>query len=165
YQSNVGNQVQTIAEGDEKLYTCTTCLNLMFQPYSLVCGHSFCRECLHTLGAIFANGRQNFTCPECRHVQGHFTPIPNFRLQDQVEALVISRGLAYPTREELDWPLDLQAKTATFPFTKTRGSYPIDPQLPTADAPVASTSATPPAVPNRSILHSFLVSLYMYDDD
>ncbi|KAJ3754666.1 hypothetical protein EV360DRAFT_73527, partial [Lentinula raphanica] len=152
YQSNVGNQVQTIAEGDEKLYTCTTCLNLMFQPY---------RECLHTLGAIFANGRQNFTCPECRHVQGHFTPIPNFRLQDQVEALVISRGLAYPTREELDWPLDLQAKTATFPFTKTRGSYPIDPQLPTADAPVVSTShTTPTTVPNYPVPAPFPVSLY-----
>ncbi|XP_024147804.1 E3 ubiquitin-protein ligase TRIM38 [Oryzias melastigma] len=40
--------------------TCSVCLSLFTEPVTLLCGHSFCRECITT----FLSSQQ--CCPQCR---------------------------------------------------------------------------------------------------
>ncbi|KAF3942173.1 hypothetical protein ABW19_dt0208508 [Dactylella cylindrospora] len=44
----------------QKCVTCVVCQDLLFEPYSLGCGHVFCYSCLKDWF------RQKKTCPECR---------------------------------------------------------------------------------------------------
>ncbi|KAJ3723897.1 hypothetical protein C8R42DRAFT_719784 [Lentinula raphanica] len=97
---SVKDEVQVLQGGDEAPYMCTTCLDFLSQPYSLACGHSFCVNCVNKLAIIFSNSRKNISCPECRAVQGHFTPIPNFTMQSQVEAFMRARGVSCSKREK-----------------------------------------------------------------
>ena len=45
------------------LVTCQICARPMYEPYTIVCGHTFCYSCLDTW---FWNHKTNKTCPECR---------------------------------------------------------------------------------------------------
>ncbi|KAJ3816403.1 hypothetical protein F5880DRAFT_1619366 [Lentinula raphanica] len=127
---SVKDEVQVLRGGEESPYMCNTCLDFLSQPYSLACGHSFCVNCLNKLAIIFSNSEQNLSCPECRAIQGYFTPIPNFTMQAQVEAFMRARSIACPEREKLVWPKVFQSKPSTeLPFTHTRGTYPINPSL------------------------------------
>ena len=45
------------------LITCQICARPMYEPYTILCGHTFCYSCLDTW---FWNHKANKTCPECR---------------------------------------------------------------------------------------------------
>ncbi|KAJ3752669.1 hypothetical protein EV360DRAFT_75161 [Lentinula raphanica] len=132
---SVKDEVAVLQGAEESPYMCNTCLDFLSQPYSLACGHSFCVNCLNKLAVIFFNSGKNLSCPECRAIQGYFTPIPNFMMQAQVEAFMRARSIACPEREKLVWPEEFQSKPSTdFPFPQTRGTYPINPSLQPAQA-------------------------------
>lgn len=46
----------------EKDFHCSCCYELMVDPTTLNCGHSFCRFCL----AQWWHSSKKTTCPECR---------------------------------------------------------------------------------------------------
>jgi len=46
------------------LVTCRICLRLLYEPYTIACGHTFCYGCL---SQWFVNNRARKTCPDCRH--------------------------------------------------------------------------------------------------
>ncbi|KAJ3752871.1 hypothetical protein EV360DRAFT_88330 [Lentinula raphanica] len=142
---SVKDEVQVLRGGEESPYMCNTCLDYLSQPYSLACGHSFCVNCLNKLAIIFSNSKKNLSCPECRAIQGFFTPIPNFTMQSQVEAFMRARSIACPEREKLVWPEVFQSKPPTeFPFPHARGTYPINPSLQVAPALPQSVQPPPP---------------------
>lgn len=48
--------------------SCSICLQLMVEPVSIDCGHSFCRACIvgYTEGQKGMSSVETFCCPECR---------------------------------------------------------------------------------------------------
>lgn len=68
-------------------HTCPICLDVLYRPESLQCGHSYC---VHCIGELRDKNGVAATCPECR---GGVNPIPNRALTATVEQL-------YPTQIE-----------------------------------------------------------------
>ncbi|KAJ3756605.1 hypothetical protein EV360DRAFT_71855 [Lentinula raphanica] len=145
-QQRVKDEAQALQEDEEAHHLCSTCADLLYQPYriSLACGHSFCVGCLSNLARVFFNGKQNISCPECRAVQGYFTPIMNFKVQSQVEVFMRKKGIPFPEREELYWPPEFQSQKPKYHYRLTRGTYPVDPSLQQAQ----SSSLPPPQPPS-----------------
>nr|XP_003468924.1 E3 ubiquitin-protein ligase TRIM38-like [Cavia porcellus] len=58
----------TRAKRMKEMATCSICLNLMTEPVSINCGHSYCRTCLEQyLSQVSRNqGQVTFVCPLCR---------------------------------------------------------------------------------------------------
>ena len=50
---------------DRRDFACTICMDVLHEPTSLSCGHSFCRDCLADL---WASQPSRFLCPSCRQV-------------------------------------------------------------------------------------------------
>uniref|UniRef100_A0AAF5Q6T2 RING-type domain-containing protein n=1 Tax=Wuchereria bancrofti TaxID=6293 RepID=A0AAF5Q6T2_WUCBA len=68
----------------KSLYDCPICFQLFREPYSTLCGHSFCREC------ISAHLERSLRCPMCsRGLDPRSSPIvfPNFTAASIVDAI------------------------------------------------------------------------------
>ncbi|XP_053297941.1 uncharacterized protein LOC128457316 [Pleuronectes platessa] len=72
---------------DRERFCCSICMDLLKDPVTTVCGHSFCKSCINN---HWDNGeeRGSYSCPQCRQF---FTPRPvlekNTMLADLVEEL------------------------------------------------------------------------------
>ncbi|KAM5294018.1 E3 ubiquitin-protein ligase TRIM38 isoform 2-T2 [Glossophaga mutica] len=68
--------------------TCSICLNLMAEPVSISCGHSYCRACiLRFLDNQPRVPPQDAPCPQCRAPFQRFSLRPNKQLGSLIEAL------------------------------------------------------------------------------
>ena len=57
--------IHSIINTLEQICSCVICLDRIQQPKTLVCEHSFCKECLDKLVVINA-GVARIECPSCR---------------------------------------------------------------------------------------------------
>ncbi|XP_033838759.1 E3 ubiquitin/ISG15 ligase TRIM25-like [Periophthalmus magnuspinnatus] len=57
---------------DQELFSCCICLDLLKDPVTIPCGHSYCMSCVNTHwnGEV---GKQSYSCPQCRQ---NFTQRP-----------------------------------------------------------------------------------------
>ncbi|KAK6507060.1 E3 ubiquitin ligase [Arthrobotrys musiformis] len=78
----------------QKCATCVVCQDLLFEPYSLGCGHVFCYSCLRDWF------RQKKTCPECRARVKH-QPAPAYLIRDMIDTFVQRAILQSPHEEGL----------------------------------------------------------------
>ncbi|KAF3248758.1 E3 ubiquitin ligase [Orbilia oligospora] len=76
----------------QKCATCVVCQDLLFEPYSLGCGHVFCYSCLRDWF------RQKRTCPECRARVRH-QPAPAYLIRDMIDTFVQRTILQSPHEE------------------------------------------------------------------
>ncbi|KAF4117986.1 hypothetical protein G5714_000037 [Onychostoma macrolepis] len=76
---------EEVAGLSESEFTCHCCYQVLVDPTTLTCGHSFCRHCLANWWAS-ALPRVRTDCPECRAVWVGF-PKVNILLRDAVEKL------------------------------------------------------------------------------
>ncbi|KAF4117987.1 bifunctional apoptosis regulator-like isoform X2 [Onychostoma macrolepis] len=84
-ESEMDMRIPVEPELSESEFTCHCCYQVLVDPTTLTCGHSFCRHCLASWWAS-ALPRVRKDCPECRAVWVGF-PKVNILLRDAVEKL------------------------------------------------------------------------------
>ena len=62
---NDGSNQPAVADTLREDYTCCICLNLMFDPTTLPCGHSGCLKCMKA-ALIHTSGQNRGKCPMCK---------------------------------------------------------------------------------------------------
>ncbi|XP_069100345.1 RING finger protein 112-like isoform X1 [Pleurodeles waltl] len=80
---------------------CSICLDVFEDPVSIDCSHNFCRGCIeaHWSGISV----QGYLCPECRQPCRKDRVIPDFRIKNLVEKIVLGAAeVAMETNEPTD---------------------------------------------------------------
>ncbi|KAG0636971.1 hypothetical protein HOY80DRAFT_890445 [Tuber brumale] len=75
----------------QKCVTCVICHDMLFEPFSLQCGHVFCYTCMVDWLGLY----KKRTCPECRAVV-KTQPAPAYLIRDMIETFVHRAELTSP---------------------------------------------------------------------
>ncbi|XP_022069465.2 E3 ubiquitin-protein ligase TRIM47-like isoform X1 [Acanthochromis polyacanthus] len=51
---------------DQEAFDCSICLQVLEDPVTTACGHSFCMKCINTFWDTRNNRRGTYSCPQCR---------------------------------------------------------------------------------------------------
>ncbi|CAD0081585.1 unnamed protein product [Aureobasidium vineae] len=79
-----------------QLITCKICERLLYEPYVISCGHTYCYSCLCTW---FATSKKK-TCPNCREVIKQ-PPAPSYVIREMINIFLRSHNLL-PDGESLE---------------------------------------------------------------
>ena len=85
--------LQTDVDAMRQIVTCKICHRLLYEPYSLACGHTYCYSCL---SQWLVDGRKK-TCPDCRAVVNQ-QPTPSYLVRELV-LVFVSRNELLPDGE------------------------------------------------------------------
>ncbi|KAI0591728.1 hypothetical protein Alg130_00977 [Pyrenophora tritici-repentis] len=77
--------------------TCKICDRLLYQPYTISCGHTYCYTCLCTW---FVSNKARKTCPDCRIVVKD-VPAPAYVIRDMT-GVFIARAELLPLGESIE---------------------------------------------------------------
>ncbi|XP_036828114.1 tripartite motif-containing protein 16 [Oncorhynchus mykiss] len=69
---------------DQDQFCCSVCLDLLKEPVTIPCGHSYCRSCIEGCWDMDVL-KGVYSCPQCRET---FTPRPNLRKNNMLAELV-----------------------------------------------------------------------------
>ncbi|KAI9650144.1 E3 ubiquitin ligase [Ciborinia camelliae] len=83
--------------GMRRSLTCSICDQLLYEPWTLQCGHTYCYSCLCQW---FIPNKRKKTCPECRTAVKQI-PAPAFIVKHMVE-IFINRGQLMPHDETVE---------------------------------------------------------------
>lgn len=66
------------------LATCSICDQLLYEPWTIACGHTYCYSCLCSW---FSQDKRKKSCPECR-LKVKVMPAPSFLIKQLVEVIL-----------------------------------------------------------------------------
>ncbi|XP_076003571.1 E3 ubiquitin/ISG15 ligase TRIM25-like [Genypterus blacodes] len=93
---------------DQEKFSCSICLDLLKEPVTIPCGHSYCRRCINNYWDGEEEEEKIPSCPQCRQT---FTPRPvlvrNTMLADLVEELKKTELQAAPADHCYAGPADV----------------------------------------------------------
>ena len=98
---------------DEKILECAICHDQFEYPYTIPCGHTFCRKCLIRL-SIVANVVDNYgelKCPLCQELWTRPQAVFNRALNELIE-------VSEPKQGDPDYEEPVPERTATLAFPK-----------------------------------------------
>ncbi|XP_045074621.1 tripartite motif-containing protein 16-like [Coregonus clupeaformis] len=70
---------------DQDQFCCSVCLDLLKEPVTTACGHSYCRSCIEGCWDQDDRLKGVYSCPQCRET---FTPRPNLRKNNMLAEVV-----------------------------------------------------------------------------
>ncbi|TKA56334.1 hypothetical protein B0A49_11081, partial [Cryomyces minteri] len=79
------------------LVTCKVCDRLLYEPYIIACGHTYCYSCLCTW---FVNNKRKKTCPDCRKEVTE-APAPAYLIREMTH-LFVKRAELLPAAETME---------------------------------------------------------------
>ncbi|KAJ5032457.1 uncharacterized protein L3040_009061 [Drepanopeziza brunnea f. sp. 'multigermtubi'] len=88
------------------LVTCTVCDLLLYEPWTLGCGHTYCYSCLCQW---FDQHKHKKTCPECR-AKVKQIPSPNFLIKQMVDQVFTKRLELMPADESIEQHAEKRAE-------------------------------------------------------
>uniref|UniRef100_UPI00358FCAE6 tripartite motif-containing protein 12A-like isoform X1 n=2 Tax=Myxine glutinosa TaxID=7769 RepID=UPI00358FCAE6 len=86
----------SVAELGREELICSVCLELLDDPVTLGCGHSFCLECVNRYWAI-RGGTTTYICPNCREV---FPQKPQLKKNVMIASMVTQMKLGVEEQEK-----------------------------------------------------------------
>ncbi|XP_075994048.1 tripartite motif-containing protein 16-like [Genypterus blacodes] len=103
-----GEMAQQGIQMDQERTSCSICLDLLKEPVTIPCGHSYCRRCINNYWDGEEEEEKIPSCPQCRQT---FTPRPvlvrNTMLADLVEELKKTELQAAPADHCYAGPADV----------------------------------------------------------
>ncbi|XP_034540403.1 tripartite motif-containing protein 16-like [Notolabrus celidotus] len=98
---------------DRESFSCSVCLDLLKDPVTVPCGHSYCMDCIKAHWDI-EEEKESYSCPQCRHT---FTPRPallkNTMLETILQELKKTGLLAAPEDPSYAGPEDVACDICT----------------------------------------------------
>lgn len=88
--------LNTDLDAMRQLITCKICDRLLYEPYALSCGHTYCYSCL----SQWLGSNAKMTCPDCRTVVRQ-QPTPSYLIRELV-LVFVSRNELLPDGETAD---------------------------------------------------------------
>ncbi|KAJ9645068.1 E3 ubiquitin ligase [Coniosporium tulheliwenetii] len=94
---NLLKAVQSDFDALRTLVTCKICDRLLYEPYIISCGHTYCYSCLCQW---FVSNKTKKTCPDCRAVVKQ-APAPAYLIREMI-LVFINRAELLPLGETLE---------------------------------------------------------------
>uniref|UniRef100_A0A3P9QEN4 RING-type domain-containing protein n=1 Tax=Poecilia reticulata TaxID=8081 RepID=A0A3P9QEN4_POERE len=76
---------QQAVQLDRETFSCSICVDLLKDPVTTPCGHSYCMNCIKN---FWEDGekKENYHCPQCRKT---FTQRPDLQKNTMLAALIL----------------------------------------------------------------------------